>query len=235
MKVLITSAAQRLPQAIAAALSHEHEVRLTDRQPVTTEHTFVTCDLGPDLATNKLVKGTDAIVHWGQVQPSRDVSDQFDFLMRCTYNLLWAATDEQVPRMIVLSSLRLFERYEEHFQVSEQWRPSPSTDPVVLGSHLCEYVAKEFARERKVEVVCLRLGTIIWPEHQGALPTAALTCDDAAQAVERALHLKTRPSDTKSTGSDPWRIFHIQSSVANARYPTTMAQRQLHFEPSQYN
>ena len=40
----------------------------------------------------------DAIVHSGEAHSQANTSDKLDVAMRCTYNLLWAATEEGVPR-----------------------------------------------------------------------------------------------------------------------------------------
>ena len=63
MRVLITGAASPLGQAIAARLRTDYQVRLTDREEISTDLEFVRSDLGHDEATDALVQGVDAIVH----------------------------------------------------------------------------------------------------------------------------------------------------------------------------
>ena len=55
MRVLITGAASPLGQAIAARLRTDYQVRLTDREEVSTDLEFVRSDLGHDEATDALV------------------------------------------------------------------------------------------------------------------------------------------------------------------------------------
>ena len=125
MRILITAASSRLSHELAGALAKSHEVVLTDRRQVSTQYSFTRSDLGHDQSTNELVRGMDAIIHPGEVAAGDRVSDQLDYLMRCTYNLLWAASEESVPRLIYLSTLRVMDRYDEEFVVTEQWRPVP--------------------------------------------------------------------------------------------------------------
>ena len=224
MKILVTTAASHLSQALAASLSGGHDVTLTDRGEVTTGLSFTRSELGHDEATNGLVRGMDAIIHSIEAEPGDGVSEQLDVAMRCTYNLLNAAAEEGVPRLIYLSSLRILDKYGEDMTVTETWRPIPTTDAAALCYHLGEYVCREFAREQKIEVVCLRLGELVSnADQQGAASSSALYADDAAQAVERAL-----------TADVPnWSIFHIQSAGPNARYLTEAAEKTLGFAPAE--
>lgn len=225
MNILITSAASRLAQELAASLSKTHQVRLTDRRDVQTVHKFVRSDLGHDPATNDLVRGMDAVVHWGEPDANVSVSDRLDAAMRCIYNLLWAAVEEGVPRFVYLSSLRILDKYGEDLDVTARWRPVPTTEPTDLCYHLGEHVCREFAREKGTSVVCLRLGDLVWDDQAGAISTSALYPDDATQAVEKALTVEVTPN-WRST-SNTWNVFHIQSSVPGQRYLAKTAQEAL--------
>ena len=100
MKVLITSAGDSLARQLADSLGDNHEILLTDREDVSTRFSFVRSDLNHTQPTNDLVRGVDVIVHSGAVDPRDSVSDQLDYQMRCTYNLLKAAWEEGVPRLV---------------------------------------------------------------------------------------------------------------------------------------
>ena len=222
MKLLITSAASRLSRELAAGLSNGHTVTVTDRVPVSTELKFVRSDLGHDATTNDLVRHMDGVIHSVEVDQEATASERLDFAMRCTYNLLRAAADEGVPRLIFLSSLALLDPYDDQFVVTEHWRPLPSTDPRALGYHLGEYVCREFSLERNIEVLVLRLGEMVWNANEPAPPSSALYVDDAVKAVEGAMK-----ADVKDRT-----LFHIQSAVPNARYITKAAQETLAYKPT---
>ena len=221
MKVLITAAASRLSRELAESLAAGHEVVLTDVKPVPTDMRFVQSELGHDDSTNELVRGIDAIVHSGEPYPDSSVSDQLDYAMRRTYNLMRAAAEERVRRLVFLSSLRLLDKYDEEFAVTENWRPLPDTSLPSLCFYLGEFLCKEFARERKIEIVCLRLGELT-SEHTAEPSSSALYMDDAARAVEMALNADV----------PEFSLFHIQSDVPNARYlTTTRSARAFGYEP----
>ena len=221
MRLLITGASTRLSRQLATELSQDHDVTLTDTSDVQVDGEFVRSDLGDDLSTSDLVKHVDAIVHSGEVDPDASVSDQLDYQMRCTYNLLWAASEEDVSRVVYLSSLDIMEHYPEEYVATEQWRPVPTTDSQVLSYHLGEYVCREFAREYKIDVACLRLGDLVW-DASGVASSSALFFADAVSAVSAALSAEIKG----------WNLFHVQSAVPDARFLTTKAQEVLDFQPT---
>lgn len=208
MKVLITAAGSGLSRRLADVLGGDHDVLLTDREEVATDHAFVRSDLNHTSPTNDLVRGVDVIVHSGAIDPRESISGQLDYQMRCTYNLLWAAWEEGVPRFVYLSSLSQVEGYDPSYAVTEAWKPTPTLEPSVLCYHLGEIVCREFAREKKTEVTILRLGEIT-AVSDGNPSTSALYEDDALEAIRLSL---------TSDHSGWLDIFHIQSDVPNARF-----------------
>lgn len=223
MNILITSAACPLAQALANALKDEHRVRLTERVLVETDHEFAQCALGHDAATNLLVRGMDAIVHVAEPLPHENENEQIDDLTRCTYNLLYAASQEGVPRAVFLSTLEVMARYDANLIVGEHWRPLPTTEPRVLSKHLGEFTCREFAREHKISIVVLRLGKVVKADDVKDQPFDPLWVDerDVAHAVSCAL--------TANTGT--WSIFHIQHDSPRARFSVAHAKRVLGYSP----
>lgn len=185
---------------------------------------IIVCALEHDEATNNLVAGIDAIVNVGyQDEVKMPVSFHLDHYTRRTYNLLWAASNAGVKRVVNLSTLRLMEEYEENLVVTEQWRSKPLASNInLLCAHLVEIICKEYARDQKFEVVNLRLG---WPLIEGASDqlgdagSSALCSEDLGRAVLAALE----------TDVEPWQDIHIQSTVPNQRYTTAKAAATLAF------
>ena len=212
MRVLITSGATSLAQALARDLSPQHDLTLTDLVDVKTEFDFVRCELGHDGETESLVDGMDAIVHVAELPDGlRNDEREVDFHTRCTYNLMVAAREKNVRHVVYLSSLSLFETCDPNWNVTEQWAPRPSTDAAPLGKYLGEFTCREFAREHSVRVTCLRLGEV------GGDGDAALSVKDAVRAIASAL-----------TKEGPlWRVLHVQTEVENARFPIDQAKEAL--------
>ena len=232
MNVLITSAGSELAHRLAKAISESHTVRLTELQSIDTTNLdrceFVQSALGHDESTNELVKGMDTIVHIAEI-PSNliansDQSENFDidYQTRCTYNLLMAASAEGVKHFIYASTLRLFEQHGEDWTVKENWRPRPSIDSFVLAKHLGEFTCREFAREGKINVSCLRIGAIVTPEKaaETEFNSMWLGIDDAVAAFQGAINAPSR-----------WGIFHVQSEFPGSRFNIGKAKGHLKFDP----
>ena len=228
MNVLITSAGSELARRLAAAAAKSNTIRLTELQPIKTNFEFVQSALGHDESTNELVKGIDAIVHTAEIPPElmakSDQPENFeiDYQTRCTYNLLMAASAEGVQHFIYASTLRLFEQHGEDWTVKENWRPRPSPDSFVLAKHLGEFTCREFAREGKIQVTCLRLGTIVTVEEadEAEFNSMWLEMNDAVAAFQGAIEAPSR-----------WAIFHVQSEFPGSRFAIGKAKGHLKFNP----
>ena len=197
MNVLLTAGGVDSCTELAERLAQTYQVRLTERVDVETEHEFVQCGLGHDYATNLLVRGMDVIIHLLEALPGENDSQQLDTATRCTYNLLMAATEEGVPRVILLSTLQLMAAYDDAYRVDERWRPLPRPEPQTLTKHLAEQISREFAREHKLAVTILRLGDVSAETVAKAVDEVlANEGDDAADP--RALHRRR-----------DWAIVHV--------------------------
>jgi uronate dehydrogenase len=229
MRVLITCAGSELGQVVTDALAPEHQLLLTDRGALSTRHEFLMADLGHDEATANLVRGVDAVVHVAEPTSPTPQPGYIDDSTRRTYNLLHAAAQAGVGRVVYLSTLELLVAYSADYLVTEQWQPLATTNTEVLGKYLGERVCREFAREFKFSVVVLRLG-----RRSGALPgatgvavlekwTTSVSDGEVARAVRSAM-LADVPR---------WSVFHIQGVGPNARFPVDEAMRVLGYVPDE--
>lgn len=225
MQLLLTSAAAPLARSLTEALRGEYLLRLTERIPVAGVVDFALSPLGPDLSTNLLVRGMDAIVHIAEPLPTDSELQQIDYLTRCTYNLCLAAAAEGVKRLIYLSTLDLMTAYDPNYLVTERWKPKPPTHAPTLAKHLGEFTCREFAREHKLSVVVLRLGRVVRADAVASQPVDPLWVDerDVAQAVKLALTAEL----------SRWAVFHIGADSSQARFPVSAAKRGLNYAPTQ--
>lgn len=224
MHVLITNAATSLGQALAAGLGDAYQLRLTDPDLGVGFQS----DLGHGPKTDALVKDIDAIVHLAYAPRTGDgATTWLDRNTRGTYNLLLAATSAGVEHVILLSTLDLFAPYEEDLAVDEDWKPLPSCAPAVLGAHLAEFTAREFAHSHALPITVARLGHLVRSEEVAGQPYDPMWLDerDAAQAVAQLV---------QKGASGPHRAIHLQAASARARFSVEHAKRHLAFAP-QYN
>ena len=179
MQLLITSASTKLARRLAASLSANHEIRLTDIVDVQTDFNFIRSNL--DHESQLPVQHVDSVVHLAKPPSTNgltlnDISDSanqlLDFSTRCTYNLLTASAEAGVSNFVFLSTLRLFDRLGPNVAIGPRWRPQPSTAPDLLASYLGECICKEFARERLIKITILRLGEVSTEEISTAVSDA---------------------------------------------------------------
>lgn len=217
MRVLLSPGESELVRALRDGLSG-HEAVL---------------DVDPEIDAESGVRivgaGFDAVVRVGLPDGDSDGPDDasaaLDRATRLAHDLLSAATESGVERCVYLSSLRLLAGYGEHHTVTEGWRPlPPSDDAALIGCHLGEQIALEFAREKRLEVITVRLGYPVVSGSRSALRDAhgdaAICTDDVAAVVSAAL---TAPVTQACT------VVHVQSPVANARYLMRQATELLGF------
>ena len=179
-------------------------------------------EAGP--ATDDLVAGIDAVVHFGYPHADGQANDLIDHATRRTYNLLLAGAAAGVERCIYVSTLRLLAALPPHFTVTEQWRSrTPSGDPALLACHLGEIVAKEAPGTASCECSHCALAS---PEVIGERRElrdehgpAAIAASDAAEATGRALEADLAQ----------WQEVHVQSPVPGARFLMHEAGRLLAF------
>jgi nucleoside-diphosphate-sugar epimerase len=232
MRVLITGASTPLALAAAPRLCRDHTLRLSDHLPVETDLEFVVADLGHDESTDALVADADVVIHCPH--PTGDGDDAWiDAYTRQTYNLLTASLKAQVKQVILVSSLDLFTPYDEDMAVSETWRPLPGPEPRTLAPHLGEFVAREFAHDGALNVLCLRLGHLV-----SAAEATGQTYDpmwleqsDAAEALSALLdHLQKSWDAPDHHRSSPWNVLHLQGAGPHARFGSERFGRLLDFK-----
>jgi len=229
-RVLVTAAETRLAQTVADGLAATWQVLLTAATEISISRPFRRCGLEADESTRDLVRGMDAIVHLALAGTERSPGDEIDGLVRATYNLLTAAAAEGVRRVVHVSSLAALRGYDEAFTVTEDWRPRPGDDAPALAEYLAESTSREFARQRQLEVVVLRIGTVVRAESIAGDAFDPLWVDerDVAQAVALALPMSP-PASARGTAG--WTVFHILSDSPRARFSIDKARQRLGYQP----
>ncbi len=197
MRVLVTGGTSAIARAIASRLTRDgHIVRLTDREAGADS---VLCMLEADDATAALLDGVDHIVH---VEPYLDLPLEddawLDICTRCSYNLFTAATKAGIDRITLLNTMDIFLPYELSLGVLPDWQPLPSTLPEVLGPHMAEYTALEFAIVGAVRVLTARLGALHASEAEAVAAGARWWISDAEAADVLA---KVLAADIQAAGT----------------------------------
>ncbi len=111
---------------------------------------------------NKIFQNIDIYFHIGYKGTNLKINEELiDFHTRKTYDLLFAAGEENVERVFSISTLDLFLDIESNLTVTEKWDLKfPVENMDILCADLSEKVCKEFARDQVFEVINLRLGDL---------------------------------------------------------------------------
>lgn len=169
MRVLVTGGSSALAQAVALQLRGTgHTVRLTDRAgrlpTALKDLELVECDLEAGDSTDDLCIGVDQVVH---VEPALGTSEEdsgislLDACTRCTWNLLNSVATNGVRRVVLLSSMAIFEAYAPDIAVLPNFETRPTCDLSQLAPHLAEFGAREFALAGATRVIAARLGSLV--------------------------------------------------------------------------
>ncbi len=106
----------------------------------------------------------DQVVH---VEPALGQSEAdggirlLDTCTRCTYNLFNSIAANSVQRVVLLSSMAIFEAYAPDIAVRANFEPRPTSDLSQLAPHLAEFGAREFALSGATRVIAARLGSLV--------------------------------------------------------------------------
>ncbi|NQU11446.1 NAD(P)-dependent oxidoreductase [bacterium] len=165
MRILITGAAGRIGRATRKTLAAAgHVLRLTDLKPIAdAEDESFPLDVTDGDAVLQAVAGMDAVVHLAygadhQDKTAADIRSHFDVNVRGTYFLLWAAARHQVKRFVYTSSLSVFGGPAELARGRwDEASPVNLRSPYGLTKRFGEEVCEFFARNRGLNIVCLRL------------------------------------------------------------------------------
>lgn len=219
MRIVVTGRDSLLRRALGHALGGEHELALAGET-----------DLRDEAQVSTLVAGSHAVIHLAPLDGSGrgDADETLDVATRGTYVLLRAAAAAGGRRVVLGSTLALFERYPESWNVGESWQPLPDVDDVAqLAAYLAEESAKQIARVSPLAVVCLRLGEVVDDASVAGKPCDSrwLHVDDAVQAFVKALAMPLRAGAPGVPGeaASGWVVYHIPGGHGRARVPRAAA------------
>lgn len=222
MHVAITGAAGLLGRALLPKLAAQHQVLATDLAAHPGDPPIEACDVLDLAAVNALCAEVDAVIHLAAASWSDDRSARenetliFDTRLKGTHNILQAAQQANVKRVIQISDLCVCSGYDDEIMVSEDFIPQPATEAHPLSIYLSELIAREYARLGPPgQVLTLRMGQLIETQ---ALDASARCADgwlDINDAVDAILHGLERE---RFSGMGEWGIYNLAADVPDNRY-----------------
>ncbi len=225
--IVITGASHPLARALVAALPTT-PLRLHCAEtiaPLADHATIFAGDVRDRSFVENLLADVETVIHLVPISPPpADAVQAIDEAVRSTYHIANAAKAAGVRKIVLGSTLDLFERCPDTWRVDEGWRPRPTPTPADLRAWLAECTARELARETSVPTVCLRFGQIVDEDEaaQADYNPRWLHLGDATQAVTRSL----------AFGGTGWSVFHITAAGANSKLRVShLARNILGYQP----
>ncbi len=181
----------------------------------------------------KTLSGAEVIVHFIPQREDQRAEDRVEEASRLTYQLLQGATGAGVKSIVLVSSLKMMEPYGEEFLVDEDWQPAARGPEFALPEYLAEFVCREFAREKLLKVLVLRLGQIVdkFPPLEEARRLAWVLREDGLKALESAVELLLGP---RRENLPWWNVLHVGGASPPSRFPVRRAERLLGYRPTPY-
>ncbi|MBH3437315.1 NAD-dependent epimerase/dehydratase family protein [Pseudomonas luteola] len=190
-RILLTGAAGGLGKVLREALRPYAEViRLSDianMAPAEGPHEeVVPCDLSDKAAVDELVKGVDAILHFGGVSVERPFEEILEANIKGVFHIYEAARRHAVKRVIFASSNHVigFYKQTERIDASSPRRPDSYYG---LSKSYGEDVASFYFDRYGIETVSIRIGSS-FPEPQNRRMLATwLSYNDLTNLIARSL------------------------------------------------
>ena len=162
-RVLITGAAGRIGSLLAQHWREHHELVLTDKRlPVTAAPvTFVKSDLSDPSSMRPLFENIDTVIHLAaDPRPNASWQSLLPNNVVATHNVLEAAADAACHRVILASSLNAVAGYAADVQVTTTMPVAPAN---LYGAAKAfgEAMGRYYADQRKLSVLCVRLGAVV--------------------------------------------------------------------------
>lgn len=186
--VLVTGVGGRIGRAIWEDLRTAYPlVRGVDIRPtVGLEGDTTQCDLTDLDATVRVVDGMEAVVHLAGIPDEAPIEDLIQANIVATYNVLKAARQCRVRRVVLASSHHVVGYYPRTTKVGPADPPRPDSLYAVTKI-AAEALGRLFHDKFGLEVVCLRIGSFRpAPEDRRQLSTW-LSPRDATAVVRRSL------------------------------------------------
>ncbi len=164
-RALITGAAGAIGTFLRKQLAGKYELRLSDVEPVADlapNETFVEARLEDLEAVKPIVAGVDGIVHLGGISGEDSWENILQSNIVGTYNVLEAARQAGVKRVVYASSVHAVGFYSREQRIGVDLTVRPDSRYGVskcFGEAICSLYADKYG----LEVMCIRIGNA-YPE-----------------------------------------------------------------------
>lgn len=191
--IVVTGAAGRLGSRVVQRLIGKgYDVLGTDR--VTHNESpspFVQTDLCNAEEVTELLTGAEAVIHMGAIPgPRSDAPHEVsENNVQSTFNVLWAAADKKLRRVVFSSSAFAMgwahdpRAFVPLYLPLDEEHPMMPFEPYGLSKQIGECIGEMVARSSTTSVASLRFTNVVPPERQAEFPWPAPTPDNPTTLV----------------------------------------------------
>ncbi|MEH3086826.1 MAG: NAD(P)-dependent oxidoreductase [Xylophilus ampelinus] len=190
-RILLTGAAGGLGRVLRQRLQGAADIlRLSDIAPMDPpqgpHEEVVACDLADKAAVDALVRGVDAIVHFGGVSVERPFEEILEANIRGTFHVYEAARRHGVRRVVFASSNHVigFHKQTERLDADAPRRPDGYYG---LSKSYGEDLASFYCDRYGIETVSIRIGSSFPAPRDRRMMSTWLSYRDLDDLVRRAL------------------------------------------------
>ena len=204
--IVVTGAAGRMGRQVLQRLVDEGtEVLGTDKVAFDDSPApYIQADLcDPDKA-REVLKGADALIHMGAIPgpagpnlheynaaipPAISLTDVFEINVQSAFNIMMAASDEKIQRMVFSSSAFAMGWARDPSAFVPKYLPLDEEHPLMpfetygLSKQLGENIAGMISRNSSMSIASLRFTNVASPEVQAEFPWPAPTPEDPRTLV----------------------------------------------------
>lgn len=187
-RIIVTGGSGRIGRYVLRELVPGHDVLNADiADPPDATCEFARCDVLDREQVAAAIAGARAIVHLGGLDYDTRASDEAFFRVNSvgTWNVLEAAADAGVERVIVASSTSAFGLFDMHPDWTPQFLPIDETHPdrpyagYSLSKVVTEQIAQTWARASAMRVISFRPQHVIGPESLAQYDDFVANAEDA--------------------------------------------------------
>ena len=229
MKVLLLGGNGQLGPHVAEALESDHELRITDINPIDSPHETMQVDISDPDQVMAAVEGTDVVVNCSVLRGDRKIA--FDVNSLGTYNAIRAAVEHGHQRFINTGPHftivgRSYTAYD--FDIREEIPSHSGLNIYAITKSAGQEICRVFTENYPIHVLTTLFISFRPPEPEQkgqGINSFAVTFRDAAQAIKQALEVDLEKLPSKNE------IFFITSDLPHGQYSNAKAKRILGFDP----
>lgn len=196
-RVLVTGSAGGVGTMFRAWAKERYDVVCFDKVPTPGVPDAIVADLTDGAAVARAAQGCDAFLHLGAYpNPADFLTVIVPNNIVGVFHALEAAARSKVRRFVFASTLQVEDGYPEGTFVTTAM-PARPDNPYGVSKAFGENLARAYAHEHGLSVVCLRFGHVIVPSKEAfllaraAIPSdVAVTPRDACEIISRAIEVE---------------------------------------------